>query len=106
MSTSQTKDLLNNRSQLNPEGKTYPIFLAYFQLPEEIRTIIIQPIAFEALHRQLRKVTKAKSQSPNDETLTKIIYLAYQGVSKKWTMPQGNWAFAISQFSITFQKET
>jgi transposase-like protein len=96
-------------------GKKYPLVIkqwkdnwtglrTFYEFPEEIRTIIYTTNCVEALHRQLRKVTKAKSQFPNDEALTKMIYLAYKGVSKKWTMPQRNWAFVISQFSITFQE--
>lgn len=74
----------------------------FFEYPEEIRYIIYTTNAVEALHRQFRKVTKAKTQFPNDEALTKMLYLAYQGISKKWNMTLQNWAFVISQFSVTF----
>jgi transposase-like protein len=96
-------------------GKKYPLVIkqwrdnweylaTFFEYPAEIRKIIYTTNAVEALHRQLRKVTKAKTQFPNDEALTKMIYLAYQGISKKWTMALQNWAFVISQFSVTFQE--
>jgi transposase-like protein len=35
----------------------------------------------------LRKVTKNRSLFPNDDALTKILYLALQDVINKWTMP-------------------
>ncbi|HEX2865664.1 MAG TPA: transposase [Ignavibacteriales bacterium] len=96
-------------------GKKYPVVIkqwrdnwtglrTFFEFPQEIRTIIYTTNAVEALHRQFRKVTKAKTQFPNDEALTKMLYLAYKGISKKWTMPVRNWAMVISQFVVTFQE--
>jgi transposase-like protein len=94
-------------------AKKYPVVIkqwrdnwaglrTFFEFPEEIRTIIYTTNQVEALHRQFRKVTKAKGQFPSDEALTKMLYLAYKGISKKWTMPVRNWAFVISQLSVTF----
>ena len=75
----------------------------YFNFPQEIRTLIYTTNAVEALHRQFRKVTKAKSLFPNDEALTKMLFLAYKGISNKWTSSLKNWSFIISQLSITFE---
>lgn len=94
-------------------GKKYPLVIkqwrenwselsTFFQYPQEIRTIIYTTNAVEALHRQFRKVMKSKALFPNDDALTKMIYLAYRDISKKWTMPTRNWSFVISQFSIIF----
>jgi len=58
----------------------------FFQYPQEIRTMIYTTNAVEALHRQFRKVTKAKSIFPNDEALTKMLFLAYRDIARKWTM--------------------
>ncbi|MCU7522803.1 MAG: IS256 family transposase [Ignavibacteria bacterium] len=96
-------------------AKKYPVVIkqwrdnwmglkTFFEFPEEIRTIIYTTNQVEALHRQFRKVTKAKGQFPSDESLTKMLYLAYKGISKKWTMPVRNWAFVISQLSVTFEE--
>ncbi len=76
----------------------------FFKYPEEIRKMIYTTNAVEALHRQFRKVTKSKSLFPNDDALKKMLYLAYSGASKKWTMPVRNWAFIISQMSIIFNE--
>ncbi|MGE5316271.1 MAG: IS256 family transposase [Acidobacteriota bacterium] len=76
----------------------------YFKYPPEIRKIIYTTNAVEALHRQFRKVTKSKSLFPNDEALTKMLYLAYRDISKKWTMAVQNWALVISQLSIFFKE--
>jgi len=76
----------------------------FFKYPEEIRTVIYTTNAVESVHRQFRKVTKAKSLFPNDDALKKMLYLAYRDLSKKWTMPIRNWAIVLSNFSIIFEE--
>lgn len=76
----------------------------FFKYPEEIRTVIYTTNAVEAVHRQFRKVTKARSLFPNDDALKKMLYLAYRDLSKKWTMPIRNWAIVLSNFSINFEE--
>ena len=39
----------------------------------------------ESFNRQLRKVTKAKSVFPTDDSLLKKLYLAMINITKKWT---------------------
>lgn len=75
----------------------------YFKFPEEIRRMIYTTNAVEALHRQMRKVTKNRSIFPNDEALSKILFLAIRDVSKKWSMPLQNWSFTISQLAVIFE---
>jgi transposase-like protein len=77
----------------------------YFKYPPEIRKIIYTTNAVEALHRQFRKVTKSKSLFPNDEALTKILYLAYKDIAKKWTTAVQNRAFVVSQLSTFFKEQ-
>jgi len=96
-------------------GKKYPYpinswrnnwnnLAVFFKYPEQIRRVIYTTNAVENLHRQFRKVTKNRALFPNDDALTKMIYLAYRDISKKWTMPIRDWAFIFSQFSIIFDK--
>lgn len=75
---------------------------AFFDFPPEIRKLIYTTNAVEALHRQFRKVTKARTIFPNDEALFKNIYLAFKDISKKWGMPIRYWPLIISQLSIKF----
>jgi len=77
----------------------------FFQYPQEIRTMIYTTNAVEALHRQFRKVTKAKSIFPNDEALTKMLFLAYRDIARKWTMPVRNWSIVLGHFSIIFDHQ-
>lgn len=94
------------------EGK-YPVVIAswernwdkltaYFAFDQHIRKLIYTTNAVEGFHRQVRKVTKTKGVFPNDMALLKLIYLAVQNISKKWTQPLQNWALTAQQLHIKF----
>jgi transposase-like protein len=84
--------------------QTWNNLATFFKYPEEIRTIIYTTNAVESVHRQFRKVTKARSKFPNDDALKEMLYLAYKYLSKKWTMTIKNWAIVLSNFSIIFEQ--
>jgi len=75
----------------------------FFSYPEEIRRVIYTTNAIESLNFSLRKITKNRAAFPTDESIYKIMYLAINKVSKKWTMPIRNWGVALNQFSIMFE---
>ena len=75
----------------------------FFSYPEEIRRVIYTTNAIESLNFSLRKVTKNRAAFPTDESIYKIMYLAINKASKKWTMPIRNWGVALNQFSILFE---
>ncbi|MFT6437590.1 MAG: transposase-like protein [Candidatus Azotimanducaceae bacterium] len=52
----------------------------------------------------IRKATKKRKLFPTDESATKVIYLAIQAASKKWTMPIRNWKPALNRFMIMFEE--
>lgn len=94
-------------------GKKYPVVLkswhtnwekltVYFSYDEQIRRLIYTTNAVEGFHRQVRKVTKTKGVFPNDMALLKLIYLATENISKKWTQPLQNWAITAQQLAIRF----
>lgn len=94
-------------------GKKHPIIVkswennwleltAYFDYPYEVRKMIYTTNVIEGYHRQLRKVTKTKTAYPTDDALRKIIYLATDSISRKWTMPIREWRSCISQLAIYF----
>jgi transposase-like protein len=74
----------------------------FFKYPQEIRTLIYTTNAIESYNRQLRKVTKAKTIFPTDESLIKMLYLATMDITKKWTQVLRNWPIVLAQLSIYF----
>jgi len=49
-----------------------------------------------------RKSTKNRKIFPTDKSALKVIYLAIEAASKKWTMPIHNWKNAMNRFMIEF----
>lgn len=74
----------------------------FFVYSDEIRKIIYTTNAVEGLHRQFRKVTKTTSVFPSDESLSKLLWLAQNDISRKWNMPIRNWGVIIGQLAIMF----
>ena len=58
--------------------------------------------AIEGFNRQLRKVTKAKSVFPTDDSLLKMLYLAMMDITKKWTGRRQDWSLIHAQMAIYF----
>ena len=54
----------------------------YFKYPQEVRRLIYTTHAIEGFNRQLRKVTRAKSVFPTDDSLLKMLYLAMMDITK------------------------
>ena len=112
--SSEENALLNLESFDEKWGKKYPKIAiswknnwprlsTYFKYPQEIRTLIYTTNTIEGYNRQLRKVTKNKSVFPTDDSLLKMLYLATQDITKKWTSRQRDWGQMISQFQIYFE---
>lgn len=74
-----------------------------FSYPPDIRKAIYTTNAIESLNMSLRKVTKNRGSFPSDEAMFKLLYLALNNISKKWTMPIKNWKSALNQFTIIFE---
>lgn len=77
----------------------------YFKYPEEIRKIIYTTNAIEGFNRQLRKVTKAKTVFPSDDSLLKMLYLATVDITKKWSGHRKDWGQIHSQLEIYFEEQ-
>lgn len=77
--------------------------IPFFDFPEEIRRIIYTTNAIESLNSVIRKNIKNRKIFPNDGSIFKIIYLAIENASKKWTMPLRDWRSANNRFAIEFE---
>ena len=74
-----------------------------FNYPQEIRQAIYTTNAIESLNSVIRKAIKKRKLFPTDDSAKKVIYLAIQAASKKWTMPIRNWKLALNSFMIQFE---
>lgn len=95
-------------------GDKYPIVIkfwrnkwftlsTYFKYPDYVRTTIYTTNAVEAVHRQLRKLTKTKGGFTNENSLLKLLYAGMLKASERWSHPVQNWNLTLSQLSIHFE---
>ena len=104
-STEQFEDKWNashptiDKSWRNNWERITPLFF----YPPDIRKAIYTTNAIESVNMPLRKMTKDRGSFPNDESVIKLLYLALQNISKKWTIPIRNWRSELNQFSIMFE---
>lgn len=77
--------------------------IPFFAFPAEIRKAIYTTNAIESLNMTLRKVLKNHRAFPTDESALKVVYLAIQNISKRWTMPIRDWRPALNQFAIAYE---
>ena len=75
----------------------------YFKFLQELRRLIYTTNAIEGFNRQLRKVTKAKSVFPTDESLFKMLYLAMMDITQKWTGRRQDWSMIHAQLAVYFE---
>jgi len=64
--------------------------------------VIYTTNAVESLNYSLRRVLKTRGSLPSDQAIVKLLYLAIQRASKRWTRPVQNWKEALNRFAIMF----
>jgi transposase-like protein len=89
-----------SKSWLNHWQRVIP----FFAFPADIRKAIYTTNAIESMNMTLRKVLRNHRSFPSDESVMKVIYLAIQNISKKWTMPIRDWKAALNRFAIEFDE--
>jgi putative transposase len=77
--------------------------VAMFEFPPEIRKAIYTTNAIESVNSAIRKFTRNRKQYPSAESAVKLIYLAINEASKRWTMPIVGWKQALNHFAILFE---
>lgn len=71
-----------------------------FLYPESIRKAIYTTNAIESLNSVIRKAVNNRKIFGHDNSAFKIVFLAIESASKKWTMPIRDWNGAMNQFMI------
>lgn len=91
--------------QISKSWRTHwPNLITLFDYPEDIRKVIYTTNAIESLNSVIRKSVKTRKVFPSDDAAMKVIYLAIEAASKKWTMPIRNWKAALNRFMIEFEE--
>jgi len=75
----------------------------FFDYPAEIRRLIYTTNSVESYNRQIRKVIKTKSSFPSVESARKLLFLANQNITRKWTGPIRDWPKILNQLAIRFE---
>ncbi len=74
----------------------------FFAYPTDIRKVIYTTNAIESLNSVIRHAIKKRKVFPTDDSVKKVVWLAIQSASQKWTMPLKDWRMAMSRFIIEF----
>lgn len=80
----------------------WPEIIPFLKFPEVIRKAVYTTNAIESLNYSIRKVTKNRQSFPTTESAMKLVFMALQNISKKWTMPLRDWGAAVNQFAIIY----
>lgn len=75
-----------------------------FLYPEAIRKVIYTTNAIESLNSMIRKSIKNLKIFSHDNSAFKIVFLAIESASQKWTMPIRDWNAAMNQFMIIHEE--
>lgn len=82
----------------------WPNLITLFAFPGDIRRAIYTTNAIESINSVIRTAVAKRKIFPSDEAAMKVIYLAIQSASKRWTMPIHHWKEALNQFMIVFDE--
>jgi len=76
----------------------------FFAHPPEVRRVIYTTNAIESTNMSLRKILKTRGSFPTDDAALKLIYLALQNITRRWTMPVKDWRAALNRFAIQYEE--
>jgi len=82
--------------------RSWERIVVFFAYPPEIRRAIYTTNAIESTNMSLRKILKTRGSFPSDEAALKLIYMALQNITARWTMPIKEWRAALNRFAILF----
>ena len=80
----------------------WPEVIPFLKFPEVIRKVVYTTNAIESVNYSIRKVTRNRQSFPTSEAAAKLVFMALQNISKKWTMPLREWGAALNQLAIIY----
>jgi transposase-like protein len=81
----------------------WPHITTMFELPRPIRKVMYTTNLIESVNSVIRKFTRNRKQYPNRDSALKMIYMAINEASKRWTKALRNWKEALNHFAIMFE---
>ena len=78
--------------------------ITLFDFPPPIRKAIYTTNAIESVNSVIRKFTRNRKQYPNKSSALKLVYMAINEASKRWTMPIRHWKQALNHFAIMYEE--
>jgi transposase-like protein len=75
----------------------------FFAYPADIRKAIYTTNAIESLNSVVRKAVNKRKVFTNEDAAKKVVFLAIEQASRKWTMPIHNWKSALNRFMLLFE---
>jgi putative transposase len=81
----------------------WPNITPFFDYPPDLRKVIYTTNAIESINAQLRKVVKKKGAFPTPDSVRKVMYLAMERASARWSRPVKDWAAALNHLAVVFQ---
>lgn len=83
--------------------KNWAELSTFYKYPREIRTLIYTTNPIESFNRGLKKISKTRSIFPNEDAVFKLLYLATNDISKRWTQKIKNWGPIYAQLCTFFE---
>lgn len=80
----------------------WPEVIPFLKFPMAIRKVIYTTNAIESVNYSSRKITRNRQSFPTTDSAVKLVFMALQNISKKWTMPLRDWGAALNQFAIIY----
>ena len=75
----------------------------FFDYPADIRKAIYTTNAIESLNSVVRKAVKQRKVFSSEDAAKKVVFLAIEQASRKWTMPIRDWKAALNRFMMMFE---
>ena len=80
----------------------WPEVIPFLKFPMVIRKVVYTTNAIESVNYSIRKITRNRQSFPTTDAAVKLVFMALQNISKRWTMPLRDWGAALNQFAIIY----
>lgn len=81
----------------------WPQIIPFFSFAKDVRTLIYTTNSIESMHSQIRKTLRNRNHFSSEDAAVKLLWLALDRISKKWTQPTPLWHAAKAAFALEFQ---